>query len=150
MCNTNIAVIELSFQENYRLIEEKQVMLLDLVKKLVKESKNTEFLISLRCTEVTDKDTIKKLLLILLENVDFKVRVKKMHFAFRQCFCENKFTFLSFQNNEAEFGDIKEQLLRLDTLELIDPLGIEFNWQFFVHHPNMFKLITKLMNKVRG
>lgn len=48
-------------------------MLLDLVQKMVKESKNTEFLISLRCTEVTDKDTIRKLLLILLENVDFKV-----------------------------------------------------------------------------
>lgn len=48
-------------------------MLIDLVTKMVKGSKNTEFLISLRCTEVTDKETIKELLIILLENVDFKV-----------------------------------------------------------------------------
>lgn len=56
--------------------------------------------------------------------------------------------FVSFKNYEADLADIKEQLLRLDTLELVDPLGIEFTWQFFVHHPNMFKLITKLMHKV--
>lgn len=61
------------FQDNEQLIEKKQAMLLDLVTKMVEGSKNTEFLISLRCTEVTDKDTIKKLLMILLENVDFKV-----------------------------------------------------------------------------
>lgn len=60
-------------QDNEQLIEEKQLMLLELVKKMVEGSKNTEFLISLRCTEVTDKDTIQKLLLILLEKVDFKV-----------------------------------------------------------------------------
>lgn len=64
-------------QENEQLIEEKQATLLDLVTKMVKGSKNTEFLISLRCTEVTDKDTIKKLLMILLENVDFKVSLCK-------------------------------------------------------------------------
>ncbi|KAG4074366.1 hypothetical protein HA402_008775 [Bradysia odoriphaga] len=80
------------------LIDEKQAMLLDLVKKMVDGNKNTEFLISLRCTEVTDKETIQKILLLLLENVDFA-------------------------NYEAELGDIKEQLLRLDTLELNRSFG---------------------------
>ncbi|KAJ6638667.1 Kinetochore-associated protein 1 [Pseudolycoriella hygida] len=111
-----------SIPKETKKFEEKQSLLLDLVKKMVKTCKNTKFLISLRCSEVTDKETIRKLLSILLENVDFK-------------------------KSEAELLDIKEQLLRLDTLELIDPLELEFNWPYFVHHPNLFKLITKIMNK---
>lgn len=83
---------EISFQEKLQLIEEKQAMLLDLVTKMVQDSNNAEFLISLRNTEVTDKEIIQKLLVNLLENVDFK-------------------------NNEAKVGDIKEAavgLLRTD------------------------------------
>lgn len=120
-------------------------MLLDLVQEMVKGSNNTEFLVSLRNTEVTDKDAIRKLLLILVKNVDFKVSLFKIVSSISTFF--NILFF--FQNHEAELGDIKEQLLRLDTLELIDPLGIYFTWQSFVHHQNLFKLITKLMNKVR-
>lgn len=58
---------------NQELIDEKQAMLLDLVKKMVVEGKNNDFLMSLRCIEVTDKETIQKILLILLEHVDFTV-----------------------------------------------------------------------------
>lgn len=69
----NLDFNDFLFQDNVKLITEKQTTVLELVKQMAKEAENTQFLLTLRCTDVTYKDTIQKLLLILLENVNFKV-----------------------------------------------------------------------------
>ncbi|XP_052860385.1 kinetochore-associated protein 1 [Anopheles cruzii] len=43
--------------------------------------------------------------------------------------------------------EINEQVLRIETLKLIDPLGIDQDWQQFVYHDNLPQLCTELFQK---
>lgn len=49
-----------------------------------------------------------------------------------------------FQKSCHEATEINEQLLRLDTLKLIDPYEVDSEWQNFIYHQNLTKHCTEL------
>lgn len=81
---------------------------------------STEFLLQLRNLEITHRRIVKKLLQFLSTQVKLK---------------ENK------QARE----EINEQLLRLNTLESIDPDECDMHWQKFVQHPNIGNYCFKFL-----
>lgn len=52
------------------------------------------------------------------------------------------------QNYRKEFEEINEQLLRLETLGLIDMYECDLQWQKFVNHPNLISYCFKFFETV--
>ncbi|XP_058462913.1 uncharacterized protein LOC131437527 [Malaya genurostris] len=75
------------------------------------------FLLAIRMFAIPERNIKKQFLQFLLDRID---------------------------KNCPEVGEINEQLLRLDTLKLIDPYEVDFEWQNFVYHPNLTKHCIEL------
>lgn len=93
--------------------------LLDLLKLVT----NTELLLQMRTLEIHDRKTMKRFLEYLMQRID----------------CSE------YPN---EFEEINEQLLRLETLRLIDHNECDMYWQKFVNHPNILKCCFMYFEKV--
>lgn len=65
---------------------------------------------------------------------------------FRICYSSSGFFFS--QNHPKIGEEIKEQLLRLNTLQLIDQNECMMQWQKFVQHPNLANYCFKYMETV--
>lgn len=106
-----------------RDIEKIKIKFNDLLK-LAKLIENIDFLLTLRYIDISDRSTMKQFLTFLIENI-------------------------KFENNEIVYADIHEQILRLNTLQLIDPNESNWDWKEFMRHPSLIKVITSTFKKVK-
>ncbi|XP_053669915.1 kinetochore-associated protein 1 [Anopheles nili] len=106
------------------------------------------------CSSTNMDDTFRKLLKVLADvtDLEFLTGIRNANICDRNM----KKRYLQFllskvstpQNVEMDSViDINEQLLRMETLKLIDPFEIDQDWQQFVCHDNLLQLCTELFQK---
>lgn len=93
--------------------------------------------------EMHDRKIMQKFLKFLVAHVKFDVSLLLakdtspiLHFGSRS------------QNFQKEFEEINEQLLRLETLGLIDMYECDLQWQKFVNHSNLITYCFKFFETV--
>ncbi|XP_055371172.1 uncharacterized protein LOC129605428 [Condylostylus longicornis] len=85
----------------------------------------------------------------LIEDKKFFHEICMIEIPSRQCLEKYLEIMLLFLDEENYFEDlllIKEQLLRLKTLDIIDPYECNRDWQKFVHHPNIIKVCASFFS----
>lgn len=107
---------------------------------------SVEFLLKMRSMEMHNRKIMQKFLKFLVAHVKFDVRSSgsgpiKLSPPFHS-------SAYRPQNYRKEFEEINEQLLRLETLGLIDVYECDLQWQKFVNHSNLISYCFKFFETV--
>lgn len=117
-----LLVVEIGTFDQHDM-EKLQMKFNDLLE-LAKLIENIDFLLTLRYIDISDRSTMKRFLMFLIENI-------------------------KFENHEMPaYIEIHEQILRLTTLQLIDPNERNWDWKKFMRHPSLIKIITSTFKTV--
>lgn len=111
---------------------------------IAKQITNTDFLLQIRNLDMPDRKVMKKLLEFLAEKIKFDVSKIGKCTEIEQ----NNISSIHFQKHTKVGEEIREQLLRLNTLQLIDPNECMMHWQKFVQHPNLGNYCVKYLETV--
>lgn len=106
---------------------------------------SVEFLLKMRSMEMHNRKIMQKFLKFLVAHVKFDVSSLgpiELSPAIQSSASRP-------QNYRKEFEEINEQLLRLETLGLIDVYECDLQWQKFVNHSNLISYCFKFFETVR-